>query len=278
MRYAIFSDIHGNLAALNAVIADIEKKNIDRIICLGDTISKGCHSHECLEIVKVKCDVVLQGNNDVHYIKSLDVIACKQNEDFDYENFYFNQKQLTVGDIEYIKNLPMCCEFELSGLLCRCFHAAPYDKDKLIFEYEKIGDKLLQFAPTNSTSNNVADIAIFGHTHSASLECLFGRRLINVGSVGNPSNFAMKDEYNSDKKHLLTMAQYVILEGEDGKEPASIRQEFVSLPYDIDKELDDFVFLKEKELYAKELKEGVYRHQERMIKRLLDFNSGIDEI
>ena len=277
-RYAIISDIHGNLTALNAVLENIKKQNIDKIICLGDTISKGSHSHECLNIIREKCDVVLQGNNDLEYTKSLDEIASLDGEDFDYEAFYFNQKQLTNEDIDYLKKLPYCCEFKLSGLLVRCYHASPVDLYKIVVEYSSLPDKLLQFAPTKFTTPEVADVVVFGHTHSSSLECLFGRRLINAGSVGNPSAYVMKDEYNNANKSLATMAQYIILEGDEDKESGEFKQEFICLKYDIENEIKDFKFDKEKACYLKELKQGVYRHQDRINKRLVELGSKIDEI
>ena len=43
MKIAIISVVHGNLEALKATISDIEKRNVDKIICLGDTIAKGVH-------------------------------------------------------------------------------------------------------------------------------------------------------------------------------------------------------------------------------------------
>lgn len=67
MRIAIISDIHGNLEALKSTLQDIEKRNIDKIICLGDTIAKGVHPKECLELVKENCEVVVQGNTDRYF-------------------------------------------------------------------------------------------------------------------------------------------------------------------------------------------------------------------
>lgn len=268
MRYAILSDIHGNLTALNSVLEDINRKNIDRVICLGDTISKGCHSHECLAIIKKVADVVLLGNNDAHFTKGLDEIAQQSSQNFNFDSFYFNQKQLTNEDINYIKSLPMCCEFEISGCLVRCFHAAPYDYDKTIIGYDRLIDKMKQFEPCDYTSAKVADIAIFGHVHDPHMECLFGRRLINVGSVGNPVSFISDDKYNSTAKNLRNMAQYLIIEGKDGKQDAGISISFEMVEYDIDGELESFNFKAEKECYIKELKEGKYRHPERITKKL----------
>ena len=66
-RIAIISDIHSNLEALKATFKDIEKRKVDRIICLGDIIAKGVHPKECLKLIREKCDIVLQGNCDEHF-------------------------------------------------------------------------------------------------------------------------------------------------------------------------------------------------------------------
>lgn len=69
MKIAIISDIHGNLEALKATLQDIEKRNVDKIICLGDTIAKGAHPKKCLELVKKNCEIVIQGNTDSYFSK-----------------------------------------------------------------------------------------------------------------------------------------------------------------------------------------------------------------
>ena len=67
MKIAIISDIHGNLEALKATLKDIEKRKVDKIICLGDIIAKGVHPKECIELIRKNCEIVLQGNCDIHF-------------------------------------------------------------------------------------------------------------------------------------------------------------------------------------------------------------------
>lgn len=50
-RIALISDIHGNLEALESILEDIKTKNIDEIICLGDTIDIGPNSKECIDLL-----------------------------------------------------------------------------------------------------------------------------------------------------------------------------------------------------------------------------------
>ena len=64
MRFAIFSDLHGNLEATQAVLADAGEKNCTHYICLGDLVGYNANPHECLELVRqMECPVV-KGNHD----------------------------------------------------------------------------------------------------------------------------------------------------------------------------------------------------------------------
>lgn len=264
IKYAIISDIHGNLEALKAVQADLEKSNVDRIICLGDIISKGAHGHECIEIVKTMCDASLRGNNDIRYTKSLDEIAGEP--DFDYDYFYWTQKQLTNDDIKFIRSLPMCCEFMLSGRLVRCFHASPNDCNKSIFNFDDYKEKFELFNPSEFTTDKTADVVVYGHTHHMGMEKMFGRLLVNAGSVGNSLNLITDPYYNAINTSAFTEAEYVILAGEDGEAVGDISVEFRTVKYDKNKELDSYSLRGIKaDQYKNEIIFGEYRHPERIM-------------
>jgi len=62
--YAIISDIHGNAHALSAVMEDIDKQNVDQILCLGDIVGYGANPCECIEQVKSTCQECILGNHD----------------------------------------------------------------------------------------------------------------------------------------------------------------------------------------------------------------------
>lgn len=64
MKYALISDIHGNLEALEAVLHDIDQEKPDKILCLGDIIGYGSDPVKCLDLVNKHCDVVLIGNHE----------------------------------------------------------------------------------------------------------------------------------------------------------------------------------------------------------------------
>jgi len=64
MVQALVSDIHANLAALTAVLKEIERHKPDEILCLGDTVGYGPQPRECLDIVRRTCTHVLMGNHE----------------------------------------------------------------------------------------------------------------------------------------------------------------------------------------------------------------------
>ncbi|NQU76395.1 MAG: metallophosphoesterase [Planctomycetes bacterium] len=64
MPIAVISDIHSNLDALQAVLADIDQRGVDQIICLGDVVGYGPEPAACLDLVIEQCSVCLMGNHD----------------------------------------------------------------------------------------------------------------------------------------------------------------------------------------------------------------------
>lgn len=62
--FAVISDIHSNLEALQAVLAEIDRRGIKDIICLGDVVGYGPNPKECIDLVRERCRVCLMGNHD----------------------------------------------------------------------------------------------------------------------------------------------------------------------------------------------------------------------
>ena len=70
MRYAIISDIHSNIHALEKVLSILDKKNIDQILCLGDIVGYNAKPVECIESVQSHPKIIhiVQGNHDMDVI------------------------------------------------------------------------------------------------------------------------------------------------------------------------------------------------------------------
>ena len=64
MPTAFISDIHSNFEALQTVLADIEQRGIEHVVCLGDIIGYGPNPRECIDLVIERCQWSLMGNHD----------------------------------------------------------------------------------------------------------------------------------------------------------------------------------------------------------------------
>lgn len=278
MRIAIISDIHANLEALKATMKDIEKRKVDKIICLGDTISKGVHPKECIEIVKNKCDIVIRGNCDRHFSTNHEDID--EMIEIEKKRLIWNQSIIGKEDREYLYNLPFCYEFYMSGSLVRLFHATPEVDNKAIVNEDKIDTKIKMFYPSEKTiSQNVADVVIYGHIHHPYMDKIYNRTLINVGSVGNSFDVVRNPEKDGDVLET-TKSNYLIIEGEYGSQEytSEISFQFIKVPYDIDKELEDETLNIEKDSYRFELKEGRYRNMTKINDNFKRLGVDVDKI
>lgn len=276
MRIAIISDIHGNLEALKATLKNIEKRNVDKIICLGDVIAKGAHSKECIELIRKHCEVVLRGNTDRYF--STEHENIEELAEDEQKRIRWNQSVLTKEDREYLLNLPFSCEFYMSGSLVRLFHATPEVDDKAVINLNDIETKLKMFYPSENTqTQETADVVIYGHIHHPYMDRLYNKTLINIGSVGN--SFDAIRNFQKDSNVLeTTKSNYLIIEGEyDSKNyDSDISFQFIKVPYDIDKELEDENIEKENHQY--ELKNGMYRNMTKVNENFKKLGIDVDTI
>ncbi len=223
-KIAIISDIHSNIVALEAVLQDIEKRNIKRIFCLGDLVLKGSSPCEVVDIIKKKCEIVVKGNGDYGAINP---------EGSKHKEWYHNI--LGKERIEYLNSLPMYQDIYISGSHIRMFHATKNDFNYRIFDIDPIEKKMKMFEDEN---NNIPDIVLYGDIHKQYMQKLQNKTIINVGSIGNTVESPNYDETITNMEET-TQAYYCILEGKyNSKEKSSISIQFVRVPYDIEKEIE----------------------------------------
>lgn len=264
-KIAIISDVHGNLEALKETLKDIEKRNVKRIICLGDIIGKGLHPEECVELIREKCEIILRGNCDRHFSDKnhkLDEMSEEKRA-----GILRNRKLVKEQTREHLFNLPFCHEFYMSGSLIRLFHATPEADNIAIINNDTIFDKYKMFESTEKTiSNQVADVVIYGHIHHQYMDKLYNKTLINVGSVGNSFDVIRNKEKDSSIRET-TCSHYLIIEGEYGEKEyyEDIAFQFVKVQYDIEKELKD-MDTDSGQMYLYEMKNGMYRNMEKINK------------
>ena len=171
MRVAAISDIHGNLPALEAVIGDIEREQVDVIVVAGDSFS-GPWPSEVLDLLAEVGALAVHGNAD-----RLDVIRAADGALGDWNEARLGEAQLAVAAA-----WPLTMELDIDGLgnVLVC-HATPYS-DEPIYTRITPDDELVELlGPVD------ADALVCGHTHMQYDRLLSsGLRVVNPGSVGLP--------------------------------------------------------------------------------------------
>ncbi len=229
-KIAIISDIHGNEIALRAVLNDIKCKNIKNIICLGDIVLKNPNPHQCLELIRQCCSIILKGNTD-NCVATLNEAKP--------EHIWTNQ-QLTEEEIDFLNNLPISYEMYISGHLIRFFHSSPTKLNNIM----NISNNKLSTIPysemfqntefiNKSHNNEEPDIVVYGHTHTSGTAHYGNKQLVNVGAVGCTVELLNHDKTDIKNK-LTTMANYCIIEGNiNDKTLGSLSISFIKVPYSI---------------------------------------------
>ncbi|HLI06531.1 MAG TPA: metallophosphoesterase [Ktedonobacteraceae bacterium] len=154
MRYAVFSDIHANLEALEAVLAKIDELSrqepIDKIWFLGDLVGYGPNPNECIEKLRERTDIIIAGNHDWAAVGKIDL------EDFSPMariSAEWTARQLTGEHRDFLANLPERLEFGEVTLV----HGSPYGP---LWEYltsEILAERSFQYFNTR--------YCFVGHTH-----------------------------------------------------------------------------------------------------------------
>jgi predicted phosphodiesterase len=73
MRIALLSDVHGNLPAFEAVLAEVDAERPDELWCLGDLVGYGAQPDDCVELARERCDLCLAGNHDLVVTGDIDI-------------------------------------------------------------------------------------------------------------------------------------------------------------------------------------------------------------
>src|SRR5881398_2961784 len=154
MRYAIFTDIHANLEALEAVLEKIDeiarKKPIDQIWFLGDLVGYGPNPNECITTLRERTDVIIAGNHDWAAVGKIDL------EDFSSAariSAEWTAEQLTEEHRTFLADLPERLELDE----CTLVHGSPYGP---LWEYltsEVLAERSFQYFSSR--------YCFVGHTH-----------------------------------------------------------------------------------------------------------------
>ena len=190
MRVAVVSDIHGNLHALEAVLAALEPESPDELWCLGDVVGYGARPNECCAAIEARASISLAGNHDLAVRGTIDLAEFSGDAGAAAR---WSREVLSAGSLAFLESL------EPQGVRAgvALFHASARDP---VWEYvlsERVAIATLELTE--------APIVLVGHSHAAlhvqlagdgltsslspdgtEVDLALGRTLLNPGSVGQP--------------------------------------------------------------------------------------------
>jgi putative phosphoesterase len=180
MRIAFISDIHGHYQALEAVLSDIEKSNVQSIVCLGDIASLGIQPKEVIErLQKLDCQFIL-GNHDEHLIDYTHLgMLCILSDEM-YQQTIWTLKQLSDHHLDFIRTFNRILKIKDSASKeILCVHGSP----------RCIHDGISAETPDEKVQLYIngfeGSILVCGHTHKQMIRNFSGKLIINPGSVGS---------------------------------------------------------------------------------------------
>ena len=200
MRIGIFSDVHANIEAMNAVVEAYRSERIDKYVCIGDVVGYGASPNECCDVIRKLAAYTILGNHDAAVAGRMDYSyyydAARQALDL-------HARQLSPENMQWLRALP----YEVrEGDITFC-HGSPINLEE--FEYI--------FAPEQAALclpmwEELGEVTFIGHSHlcksfALTREEVFEvvatkfsirpehRYIISVGSVGQPRDYDNRASY-----------------------------------------------------------------------------------
>jgi putative phosphoesterase len=215
MRLAIFSDVHSNLTALDAVLADIEATGVDERFVLGDLVGYAPWPNEVIERLRAERIAAVMGNYDDGTGFDRDECGCAYVDPIEKalgdHSFAWTKAHTTADNKAWLRSLAPEIRFEAGGHRFLLVHGSPRRMNEYLYE-DKPDATFARIA-----AGADADVIVCGHTHRPYDKTVEGNRFINVGSAGKPKD--------GDPR-----ACWALIESSGG----SVAVEFRRLAYDIE--------------------------------------------
>jgi predicted phosphodiesterase len=225
MRYALISDIHANIPALDAVLADIRQRgNVDATYHLGDLVGYGPWPNETVRALRDSAITGIAGNYDSTVASQYKHCGCKyedaRQEELSHLSFVWTLAHTSDETKQFLGALPFRIDLRplgghTSGPTITLIHGNQVLNTVYVYE-DRSDDFLTKMA--ESVGARSGDVVCFGHTHKPWHRVVGGVHFVNTGSVGRPKD--------GDPR-----AGYVLLDVKDGVP----RMEFVRVEYDVER-------------------------------------------
>ena len=214
MRIALISDIHGNMVALEAALADIQRGGADQIICLGDVALDGPQPGEVIERLRDLDIPVIKGNTDHWLLNPIPQSAEGEDEQQESAIEQWTAAQLSAAQRELVMDYHDKLWLDFGhGRTLLCYHGSPLSFNDRIEPDTPLDDLDRWFAAERALVN------AGGHTHEPMIRRYGSSTLVNPGSVGLP----LLKPTGASAIHPA-WAEYALLERDEGGLAITLRR------------------------------------------------------
>ena len=225
MRYALLSDVHANLPALEAVLADIaSRSDVDATYHLGDLVGYAPWPNEVVTALRAAAIAGVAGNYDSTVATGYKHCGCRaeseRQEKLAHLSFIWTIERTTEDSKRYLRGLPFRIDLRplgghVAGPTVRLVHGSDV-LNTVYLAADRSDDFLAKLAQRMDA--RPGDVICFGHTHVAWHRVVEGVHFVNTGSVGRPKDGDARAGYVR-----------LLVDGHD------VSVEVVRLPYDVER-------------------------------------------
>jgi putative phosphoesterase len=201
-RLAMISDVHANLPALEAVLADIEQRSVEQIFCAGDLVGQGPHPNQVVSLIRKAGIPTILGNQEIE-VRAL----AKRARPDPKRHMLWTCAVLKSKNREYLLGLPADRELEVEGVGILIVHGSPHGTFDTMHP-SLTAETIRAWFPAGTRR---PDVLVGGHTHVPFVRTVDGMLVVNAGTVGRP--------FDGDPR-----ASWALLELEEGRARARIRR------------------------------------------------------
>jgi putative phosphoesterase len=183
---AIITDIHGNLAALQAALARIDELAIERTYCGGDLVGYGPHPNEVCALIQERAIPTIYGNYDYAIARDQEDCGCAYVDPHDrelgQESVAWTLEHTDRAAKAFMRELPFDLRFKVGDARVHLVHGSPRKVNEYLFE-DKPASLYERLAGAEQDR-----VLVCGHTHKPWVREYAGVLFVNCGSVGKPKD------------------------------------------------------------------------------------------
>jgi putative phosphoesterase len=186
MKYAIFSDVHGNLPALEAVLSDIEGQGVGNVFHCGDLVGYGPFPNEVINLIRRKGIAGVMGNYDDGVGFERDDCGCAYRDEaqtlLGHRSLDWTKAHVTERNKKFLRSLPRDLRLSQGMFEVLLTHGSPRRINEYLYEDRpvKTFNRLLEAGRCN--------LLVCGHTHLPYHKVIGDKHIVNVGSLGKPKD------------------------------------------------------------------------------------------